>query len=338
MPRPVRAARRGRARPEALGPLGGRRRVPARPVRRPQLQPRVGQAPDLVRRLLRGPDLQRRAEGRRVQIGWAQGIALPRDAVQPADDRPVRADPADDRRRRPDVRPAGRGAGHAPAAVAGLADLEARRRPARPGRRATCSTSGSRPRSATAGTFTLAIRGGPVVYDAGEADPRAAASVSAPLEPAGRVGPAPDPGRSRLGRGLRQRRPGRDLQGSRPARPGRAARPDRRGRGDPGPVPPGPRVGLVLGRAGARPLIRSRPPISGPPARPAGSRLRRCRGQGLEEELHHPVAGDRRVAGVGADLEVEALAGPLEGLDELQACWRGGRCRRPSRNRASAGP
>jgi len=37
----------------------------------------------------------------------------------------------------------------------------------------------------------------------------------------------------------------------------------------------------------------------------------------LDEELHHPLLVDPRVAEVGADLDLEALLLALEGLDEL---------------------
>src|SRR5690606_29438986 len=42
------------------------------------------------------------------------------------------------------------------------------------------------------------------------------------------------------------------------------------------------------------------------------------RHQILYEELHHPVPVDRGVPAVGPDLDLEALAGALERLDQLQ--------------------
>ncbi len=51
--------------------------------------PDGGQAPALVRQLLRGPDLQRRSGRPADPDRLGPGDRVPRDAVQPADDRPV---------------------------------------------------------------------------------------------------------------------------------------------------------------------------------------------------------------------------------------------------------
>ena len=125
--------------------------VPARPVRRPR-SPRVGGKHRIwYGNFYAAQTFSDEPGGPAGPDRLGPGDRLPRHAVQPADDRPVRADPAADRRRGPAVRPAGRGAGHAPdGGRHAVARLKARRGPGRD-RRATCSRSGSRPRSATTG-------------------------------------------------------------------------------------------------------------------------------------------------------------------------------------------
>src|SRR5215204_3731960 len=48
----------------------------------------------------------------------------------------------------------------------------------------------------------------------------------------------------------------------------------------------------------------------------------RCRPQSVDEKFHHPLLVHARVAAVGTDLDIKALAGVLQRLDQLQRVRR----------------
>jgi len=91
--------------------------------------------------------------------------------------------------------------------------------------------------------------------------------------------------------------------------------------GGTGNEPPVPRLGGGLLSRGASGLGRGLP----------GS-------ERLDEEFHHPVAGDRGVGRRRGRLADRSSCRPAGAPGRVAGCWPGGHCRRPSRNRASIGP
>ena len=202
--------------------------------------------------------------GRRIQVGWAQGIAFPGMPFNQQMTVPCELT----------LRPTEDGVRMFARPVEELDSLRVARRSVRdqkPGTQAVnipagrLRASGSRPSSASRARSRSRSPACRSSYDASKRV-LTCGDLDVPMAARGRAGPAPGPGRPGLDRGLRQRRPGGDLEGAGEGQPrGRFPRPVDPGRGDGGPVDGGRRAGLGLGTGATR------QPRGSPGAEPGGT-------------------------------------------------------------------